>query len=550
MQTEQYAVLAIVVTLAFALGTIARKVRMSAAVGYLLAGIVVGLLLRIPEDVVTALGIISEISIALLLFEIGFEIHVKNIQQLRGSPAYVTALELTMSLALVASAGFALGIDTGTSIVFGVSAAFASTVFTYKLMEEVPPTREDVKNLVLMTLAAEDVAIVVTLTILSSNARGPIDVAEIAVIAMAVSAGIYWGGGIILPRVIEGGESGLILLISYGLVAAFISSALGLSPSIGAFVAGVTVSKIPKADEVMEKFRPVRAVFILLFLIFMGLETAAAMPGTLSHPSAIVMGLLIVLIHIISKGMATLIGGGVGLKYGIESGLYLSTISELSLIIAYTAVTAGTVEPYVLPAIAIGVSVASMTASFLVNRKYAVVVHLLRIIPRKLRWVIDTISLSIQRQSSSRLHGVSYDLFHIITHSAGEVVIATAIVLEALRYLPSAFPAYKAVVLAAVLGTYLAAAARLIGRAVKASGRLADILGAPKGLKKIAEASVAAVIAGISAEVAAIILVFRYGEELSSVLGLNYSVLAPTILVLPLAVMLTTVAIAAEVIKT
>lgn len=547
--SDPYAVLALMVALAFILGTLARRARASAAVGYLVAGIVAGLILKIPDDLVTALGVISEVSIALLLFEIGFEIHVRKIQQLRGGPTYVTILELLIALALVTAAGLALGIDTGTTLIFGVSAAFASTVFTYKLMEEVPPTRGDVKDLVLMTLAAEDVAIVITLTILSGGARSAVGVAEIAVLAMAVSIGIYWGGDIVLPRVIEEGESGLILLISYGLVAAFLSSMVGLSPSIGAFVAGVTVSKIPRAEEVMEKFRPVRAVFILLFLIFMGIETAAAMPGALSHPPAIIMGLLVVPIHIFSKALATLLGGGVGLKYGIEAGLYLSTISELSLIIAYTAITAGVTQHYVLPAVAIGVSVASVIGSILVSMKYAVVIHALRLVPKKLRWVIDTVSLSIQRQSSSRIHRMAYNLFHVITHSAGEAVIATLVSVWALSYVPEAFPAQPLLAALLIIASYVTVTARLVIRAVKAADRLATELGAPTGIRKVIEAAVASLITGLSAEVAAILIVVKYGERVSALLGIDYASLTLTLLIAPLALTLLTIAVVAETIK-
>ncbi len=550
MEAFSYAVLAALVGLAFVFGALARRVGVSAAVGYLFAGLVIGFFVSVPGELVTALGVISEVSIALLFFEIGYEVHVRNIHQLRGAPLYVSILEMTLATSMALALGLVAGLGLATSLVFGLAAAFSSTVFTYKLLEESPPTRGDVRVLVLMVAAVEDIVIVAVLTLLAAEGLGPVELAELAAVAAAVTFVIFWAGEAVVPRVLEPGEGGLVLLISYGLIAAFAASVAGLSPSIGAFVAGLAVSKAPRAEEVMERFRPVRAVFIVLFLIFMGIETAAATPEVIKVPAALVVGVLLVPIHTLATVVATPLVGGLGLKYGLEAGIYLSTLSELSLVIAYVATAEGVAPAYVLPATAIGVAIASVTASAMASRKYGIVVESLRLIPRRVRWAIDSLSLAIQRQAESHVHSAAYRILHTVTHSASEVVIATAIVLEALKYLPSAFPAHKALVLAAVIGAYLATAARLVGRAVKASGELADTLGAPKGLKKVAEVSVAAIIAGISAEVAAIILVFRYGEELSGVLGLDYSVLAPTILVLPLAVMLTAIAIAAEVIKT
>lgn len=545
MNTESYAVLAVVVALAFVLGTLARRVRMSAAIGYLMAGLIIGAITKIPQDLVTAFGVVSEISVALLLFEIGYEIRVSKIQQLRGAPTYVTVLELLMSLALVAAAGLHLGFSTGTSLIIGVSAAFASTVFTFKLLEEVPPAREAVGNLVLMTLAAEDIAIVVTLTALSGRMSDVAGAVEVAALAMAVSLGIYWGGSLVLPRIIEVGESGLILLISYGLLSALATSIAGLSPSIGAFVAGVTASKIRRADEVMEKFRPVRAVFIFLFLIFMGIEAAATVPEIIAHPAALVIGFLIVPIHLLAKILATLVGGGLGLKYGIEASLYLSTVSELSLLISYTAVTRGLAEPFVLPAIAVGVSASSITASSLLNRKHSIVVNALRLTPRKLRWVIDAVSLSVQRQAESRIHKAAYHLFHIITHSAGEAVIATLISIEVLKHVQEVVGGGWGLATAVIAAAYVAVTARLVARAIRAADRLASVFGAPKGIRRVVEVGTAAIITGLSAETAAILIITRYGAAVSSLTGIDLSVLAPILLSMPITLALLAIAAAA-----
>lgn len=549
METYSYAILAALIGLAFVFGALARRVGITASVGYLFAGVFIGFLVHVPNELITALGVISEVSIALLFFEIGYEVHIRNIQQLRGAPLYVSMLEMMLATSMTLALGLIAGLGLTTSLVFGLAAAFSSTVFTYKLLEDLPPTRDDVKKLVLMVAAVEDIVIVIVLTLLATKGLGPVELAEIAAVAAAVTFIIYWMGEVAVPRVLEPGEGGLVLLITFGLIAAFTASVAGLSPSIGAFVAGLSISKASKAEEIMERFRPVRAVFIVLFLIFMGIETAAATPDVVKVPAALILGAMLVPIHTVATMIATPLTGGLGLKYGLEAGIYLSTLSELSLVIAYVAAVEGVTPAYILPATAIGVAIASVTSSVMASRKFSIIVEVLRLIPKRVRWAIDSLSLAIQRQAESHVHSAAYRLLHTITHSTGEVVIATVVVLEALEYLPKVLPAQTAIAYAVVVASYLAVSTRLVVRAVKASGQLAKILGSPKELKKVVEASVTSIIAGVSAEVTAIIIVLRYGEKLSAVLGVEYSLLAPIILLTPLGIMLAAIVVAAEAIK-
>ena len=144
---------------------------------------------------------------------------------------------------------------------------------------------------------------------------------------------------------------------------------------------------------------------------------------------------------------------------------------------------------------------------------------------------------------------MAYDLFHIITRSAGEAVIATLISVEALSYVPEAFPAQPLLAASLIIVAYVAVTVRLVIRAVKAADRLATELGAPSGIRKVVEAAVASLITGLSAEIAAILVVMKYGERVSALLGVDYATLALVLLTTPLALTLLAIAVVVEAIR-
>lgn len=68
----------------------------------------------------------------------------------------------------------------------------------------------------------------------------------------------------VLPRVLVPGGTGLVLLITYGLLMGLVAGFLGLSPSLGAFIAGLKASRTWSSKKLMPLFKPVRVVFIML----------------------------------------------------------------------------------------------------------------------------------------------------------------------------------------------------------------------------------------------------------------------------------------------
>ncbi len=97
-----HTVLALLFALGFLLALFVRRANLSGAIGYLLAGLIIGLMLPVPGKLMSMFEILSEVSIILLFLEIGFEIHIENIKDIIRHPLYISLVELFLANAFIA----------------------------------------------------------------------------------------------------------------------------------------------------------------------------------------------------------------------------------------------------------------------------------------------------------------------------------------------------------------------------------------------------------------------------------------------------------------
>jgi len=335
------------------------RMRISPVIGFILAGVLVGpyalgaLVPRMPwlyHVSITdppSVAPFAELGIILLLFSIGLELSFRRLWTMRRSIVGFGATELIVSGLLIAAALAATGATLPAAIGLGIALALSSTA----LVVPIAGTTSAVGRLAFAMLLFEDLAlvpIVFGLGVLggSDGIDGVISplLGGGAVIAVMLIAGPF-----VLPRLFAQAaraktpELFLSVSLLVAILAGLATTAVGLSPIVGALLAGILIAETDYAHEVGAAVAPLRGLALGVFLISVGMSLDLPMIAE-QWPAlaAAVVGVVVVK----SVVTATLLRfGGVARGTAIETGVLMASPSETTLIVLGAAAVAGVIDP-------------------------------------------------------------------------------------------------------------------------------------------------------------------------------------------------------------
>ncbi|MCV0382014.1 MAG: cation:proton antiporter [Erythrobacter sp.] len=338
------------------------RFRITPVIGFILIGIAVGpyglgsLIFEQPWlEYITisdpeSLEPFAEFGIILLLFTIGLELSFNRLWQLRRLVFGLGAAEVLIigsSLAIVMAM---MGQFWTGAIGLGFALAFSSTAIVLPISGTASP----VGRAALSMLLFEDIMIVPIIFLLGAMApnaasSGWEGLAETLGIGVAVVAVMMVGGRFFLPRLFAQAartKSPELFLAASMLVvigASLATAAAGLSPIVGALVAGLLIAETEYHAEVEGIIEPFKGLALGVFLITVGMSVdlatvweslgmfAAAVVGVLAF-KAVVTGILL-----------RMMGAGRGTS--VETGILMSSPSETTLIVLAAATSALLIQP-------------------------------------------------------------------------------------------------------------------------------------------------------------------------------------------------------------
>ncbi|MBR0666261.1 sodium:proton antiporter [Roseomonas hellenica] len=313
MHAPLIASIALGLVLAFALGLLAHRFRVSPIVGYLLAGVVVGPFT--PGFVADQhlANQLAEIGVILLMFAVGLHFSLKEL--LAVWPIAVPGAIGRIVVATLMGMGLAwlLGWGAGAGLVFGLALAVASTVVLVRTLQERRVADTERGHIAVGWLIVEDLVTILALVLLpalASTVHGAagqgfgeilataaITLAKVgAFIAIMLVAGrrvIPW----IMHHAAHTGSRELFRLAVYAVAlgVAFAASELfGVSFALGAFLAGMVMGESQLSQRAAEEALPLRDAFAVLFFISVGMLFNPAVVVT--APLALVATLAVVIL--------------------------------------------------------------------------------------------------------------------------------------------------------------------------------------------------------------------------------------------------------------
>ncbi|WP_146906928.1 YbaL family putative K(+) efflux transporter [Arenimonas daejeonensis] len=285
--------LAVGLVLAFVLGLLAHRLRLSPIVGYLVAGVVVGPFTPgFVGDMELAMEL-SEIGVILLMFGVGLHFSVEDLLEVKTIAIPGAIVQITVATLMGWGLAWFLGWPVMQGLVFGLALSVASTVVLLRAMEDRRLLETKRGKIAVGWLIVEDPVMVVALVLLPAlaGALGGVSGEEGPPTAGSIAASLGWtllkvgafvtfmmvvGKRVIpwlLERVAGFGERELFTLsvLAIALGVAFGSAKLfGVSFALGAFFAGMLLSG-DLSHKAASDSLPLRDAFAVLFFVSVGM---------------------------------------------------------------------------------------------------------------------------------------------------------------------------------------------------------------------------------------------------------------------------------------
>lgn len=316
--------------------------KIPSVLGFLLTGIVAGPdvlnLVKAEGDI----GLFAEIGIILLLFSIGIEFSLKDLLRIRRQVFVGGSLQLFGTITVVTLSSIVMGLNFKEAIFIGFLFSLSSTAIVLKILQERGTLQSPQGKSTMAILIFQDIAVVPLMLLtpyLTANSEG-IDFSFIFVIIKGVLTvvAVVVISRTIMPKILfavaksKSGELFLLTILMVCLSVAGLTSALGLSLSLGAFLAGLIISESEYSHEAFGTILPFRDVFTSFFFISIGL--LVNMDYFLGNIMLILgVAILVMLLKALVAGGATFYTGN-NARVAFIAGLFVCQVGEFSFILA------------------------------------------------------------------------------------------------------------------------------------------------------------------------------------------------------------------------
>ncbi|NWF32188.1 Kef family K(+) transporter [Stenotrophomonas sp. SAM-B] len=363
--TDLINIVAVGLGLAFILGALANKLRLSPLVGYLVAGICVGPFTPgFVADQALA-NQLAEIGVMLLMFGVGLHFSLKDLMEVKAIAIPGAIGQILVATLLGWGLAALMGWPVIYGVVFGFSLATASTVVLLRAMEERRLLETTRGKIAIGWLIVEDLACVLALVMMPvlAGVFGP-DAANETHTVGSVLASIGWTfvqlglfvavmlvvGRRVIPWILEriagtgSRELFTLAVLAIALGVAFGSAMLfGVSFALGAFFAGMLLNESELSHKAANDSLPLRDAFAVLFFVSVGMLFNPAI--LIEHPWQVLATAAIIMFGKSAAAFVIVRAFGHPTGTALTISASLAQIGEFAFIIAGLGVTLKILPP-------------------------------------------------------------------------------------------------------------------------------------------------------------------------------------------------------------
>ena len=296
------------------------------------------------------LDVFAELGIILLLFSIGLELSFDRLWEMRRLVFGLGSMELIFLGASLTFILAAIGQPLDGALALGLALSLSSTALVLKITN----TNSPVGRAALSMLLFEDIAIVPIIFLLGALAPYAADDAGGGLLSTLLYGALVVGallivGRFLLPRLFaqaartKSPELFLAASLLVVIVASLATAAVGLSPIVGALIAGLLIAETEYHNEVESITAPFKGLALGVFLITIGMSIDI---GVVWENLGLILGATVgvLLLKAVVTGLLLRVMGARP-STATETGILMASPSETTLIVLTAASTAQLIQP-------------------------------------------------------------------------------------------------------------------------------------------------------------------------------------------------------------
>jgi monovalent cation:proton antiporter-2 (CPA2) family protein len=330
-----------------------KRLNASPILGFLLTGTLLGpSCLGWVHDVHT-IDVLGELGIVFFLFEMGLELSIAKLKSMRKDVFGLGTSQFLTTAAAGAAASLAFGATVPAAVTIGGSLALSSSAFVLQLLKDKDEmgTRHGKASFGILLL--QDLAVVPLLVVVELLSKGGTGMGRALTVAgvkavVCVSAMGAVGKWLLDPIFYfvaksSSQEAFLSIIMTTVLLMSFVTKGIGLSDTLGAFLAGLLLSETRYKYQIEADIAPFRGLLLGFFFMTVGFNIDIAM---IIKEAPTIGAMLFSLL----AGKAAIITAlsmafGISLANAQHCGLLTSQGGEFAFVALGTAARAGLINP-------------------------------------------------------------------------------------------------------------------------------------------------------------------------------------------------------------
>ncbi|MFN3801949.1 cation:proton antiporter, partial [Belliella pelovolcani] len=257
------------------------RLKIPTIIGFLFTGALAGPYGLSLVNASTAVEMLSEVGVILLLFVIGMEFSLKSLLSIKKAVFIGGSLQVGLTIGATALLTYSFGFDWNVAVFFGFLFALSSTAIVLKLLQESGQVNTIPGRTTLAILIFQDV-VIVPLMLFTPMLAGESDNVALSLLYLAIKGALVVlltivSAKYIIPQLLfrvtktRNEELFLLSIILTCFAVAYLTSLLGLSLGLGAFLAGLIISESDYSHHATGKILPFREIFLSFFFVSVGM---------------------------------------------------------------------------------------------------------------------------------------------------------------------------------------------------------------------------------------------------------------------------------------